>query len=196
MTATNTNTTNNMKQSDGFADHRKLVELVRNINSACDIALYQATSQQHDLMKYNVVLPSGPRLSYEGLHEDEQKVINAQIMGEGVVVIKVTLLAAGFVVGTKGRSIHQISSDTGASIKSWTLYYNTGENQKALRAFKISGSTSSILKTMQIITTAVNRYKELTEGEFTGQSVNRDQVIEGIYSTRQNTILLRLAMAR
>eukprot|EP01025_Chloroclados_australasicus_P063103 TRINITY_DN8323_c0_g1_i2.p1 TRINITY_DN8323_c0_g1~~TRINITY_DN8323_c0_g1_i2.p1 ORF type:complete len:395 (-),score=32.22 TRINITY_DN8323_c0_g1_i2:5477-6661(-) len=177
----NTNSSSSSCQEADSGDYQKLVDIVRNINSSCDATVYQATFHEHDLMKYNVVLPSGPRLSYEGLHEDEQKIINAQIMGEGVLVVKITLLAAGFVVGSKGRSIHSIAEQTQTTIKSWTLYYNaSGEVPKALRAFKVCGTTSAILKTMEIINAAVDRYKQLTEGSFVGQSVNRDQVIEGI----------------
>eukprot|EP01026_Neomeris_dumetosa_P061471 TRINITY_DN58036_c0_g1_i1.p1 TRINITY_DN58036_c0_g1~~TRINITY_DN58036_c0_g1_i1.p1 ORF type:complete len:109 (-),score=2.99 TRINITY_DN58036_c0_g1_i1:24-350(-) len=75
MTTCNINLHHNKMLNDR-SDYLQLIQIIKSINSNCDRALQEATSYQHDLMKYNVVLPSGPRLSYEGLYEDEQKVIS------------------------------------------------------------------------------------------------------------------------
>ena len=61
---------------------------------------------------------TGKRPQGIGTENVRQEIVTAE-RGDGSVVLRVTLLAAGFVVGPNGSSIHQIEAITGASIYSF-----------------------------------------------------------------------------
>lgn len=83
-------------------------------------------------------------------------------------MIKVTLLAAGFVIGAGGSSIRSIAHRTGADIKSWTEKGNHRREDSGLledniprpvRIFIISGVQNSRKEALGIICSAIDRYK-------------------------------------
>eukprot|EP01024_Parvocaulis_polyphysoides_P059132 TRINITY_DN6383_c0_g2_i1.p1 TRINITY_DN6383_c0_g2~~TRINITY_DN6383_c0_g2_i1.p1 ORF type:complete len:440 (+),score=65.01 TRINITY_DN6383_c0_g2_i1:338-1657(+) len=129
-----------------------------------------------------VLAPSGPRRPGEGVEDEEQGIVFAEKSDQGSVYVYITLLAAGFVIGPKGRSIHQICHTSGADVRSWSTNFTAGSKQppRALRVFQIQGDKDSILEAVKIMVTAVDRYKELSEGKYEGQVVDKEQTILGI----------------
>eukprot|EP01026_Neomeris_dumetosa_P014932 TRINITY_DN15560_c0_g1_i3.p1 TRINITY_DN15560_c0_g1~~TRINITY_DN15560_c0_g1_i3.p1 ORF type:complete len:219 (+),score=19.20 TRINITY_DN15560_c0_g1_i3:256-912(+) len=126
--------------------------------------------------------PSGPRRPGEGVEDEDQGIICTEKTEQGAVYVYITLLAAGFVIGPKGRSIHQICHVTGADVRSWSTQFSAGSKKttRALRVFQIQGDADSVLDAVKIMVTAVDRYKELSEGKFEGQVVDKEQTILGI----------------
>ena len=82
------------------------------------------------------------------------------------------MLAAGFVIGPKGRSIRAIAENSNTFIESKTV----GD----YRQFIISGEPDDILTATKVVTEAVNTYKSLTEGEFEGTVVQPKILVCGI----------------
>ena len=78
------------------------------------------------------------------------------------MILKVTLLAAGFIIGAGGASVRGISRKTGADIKSWTETSRPDGNARPLRVFLVEGAPESTRAALQIINEAVDRYKVLT----------------------------------
>eukprot|EP01024_Parvocaulis_polyphysoides_P004616 TRINITY_DN111482_c0_g1_i1.p3 TRINITY_DN111482_c0_g1~~TRINITY_DN111482_c0_g1_i1.p3 ORF type:complete len:118 (-),score=17.87 TRINITY_DN111482_c0_g1_i1:9-362(-) len=58
--------------------------------------------------------PSGPRQKDVGIDQTQQGIMHAQMAADGSVVLKVSLLAAGFVVGPKGATIQKVCQISGA----------------------------------------------------------------------------------
>lgn len=82
------------------------------------------------------------------------------------------MLAAGFVIGPKGRSIRAIAEKCNTLIESRTV----GD----YRQFIISGEPDDILTATKVVTEAVNTYKSLTEGDFEGAVVQPKILVCGI----------------
>jgi hypothetical protein len=57
--------------------------------------------------------PSGPRKAGEGVEEEEQAVVSVEWLPAGGLQLSVTLLAAGFVIGSSGASVREITQHTG-----------------------------------------------------------------------------------
>lgn len=90
------------------------------------------------------------------------------------IVLRITILAAGFVIGPRGSSIKMISDRCNVDIESKTV--RNGE----VREFKCTGNHKDVVKAVQIMKEAVNTYKILTEGDYKGQCVQSTMVILGI----------------
>lgn len=124
--------------------------------------------------------PSGPRLAGQGVEEEQQQVASIEIMPNGGLRLRVTLLAAGFVIGASGASIREIMRHTGSTIQSWTQQPEEGVYHRPCRVFCIQGTPESVLAASNIIHEAVERYKELCEGKRRGEFVQRLQYIHGV----------------
>eukprot|EP01026_Neomeris_dumetosa_P012936 TRINITY_DN1449_c0_g1_i10.p2 TRINITY_DN1449_c0_g1~~TRINITY_DN1449_c0_g1_i10.p2 ORF type:complete len:367 (-),score=36.30 TRINITY_DN1449_c0_g1_i10:284-1384(-) len=124
------------------------------------------------------ILPSGPRAPTEGIDEQEQGIMFIELKNGRIVVLYVTMLAAGFVIGSKGISIRQICEITQAQIRSVTL--QPGRFPRTTRLFEISGTQVQCLKALNIIVAGVQLYKTLTEGSMEGQRVEQVQYAEGV----------------
>eukprot|EP01024_Parvocaulis_polyphysoides_P046758 TRINITY_DN441_c0_g1_i1.p1 TRINITY_DN441_c0_g1~~TRINITY_DN441_c0_g1_i1.p1 ORF type:complete len:319 (+),score=19.33 TRINITY_DN441_c0_g1_i1:9-965(+) len=126
--------------------------------------------------------PSGPRVNSEGTQDGHQELAYAQITSEGDVILLVTLLAAGFVVGSRGSSVQKICERSGCNIKSWNTHVpiHSQQKPKAIRVFLIQGNKFGILEAIRLISAAVDRYKLLIEGAYKDQVVAPIQVVEGI----------------
>jgi hypothetical protein len=124
--------------------------------------------------------PSGPRRAGQGVEEEEQQVASIEVMQNGGLKLRVTLLAAGFVIGSSGASIREIMRHTGSSIQSWTQHPEAGGYHRPCRVFCIQGSAESVVAASNIIHEAVERYKELCEGKRRGEFVQRLQYIRGV----------------
>ena len=47
------------------------------------------------------VQPSGPRKPGEGVEDEEQGILSVERTGSGAIVLRITLLAAGFIIGPR-----------------------------------------------------------------------------------------------
>lgn len=124
--------------------------------------------------------PSGPRRQGEGTEEEEQEVVSIETLPGGAVQIRVTLLAAGFVIGASGSSVREIMQNTGAMVQSWTQQAGADGYRRPTRVFRVSGTRRAVQNASEIITEAVERYKELCEGKRRGEFVQRQQRVRGV----------------
>lgn len=124
------------------------------------------------------VQPSGPRKPGEGIENEEQGILSAEPVQTGVM-LRITLLAAGFIIGPSGASVRDVMRHTHADIKSWTEQ-NPTKVRRPCRVFLIEGDSNSITAALQVVVAAVDRYKELCEGRYTGQAVPRIQRVCGV----------------
>eukprot|EP00887_Chlorella_sp_A99_P001213 scaffold14.g1213.t1 len=123
--------------------------------------------------------PSGPRQAGQGCEDVEQGVVLAEALPSGGAVVRITLLAAGFVIGPSGSSIRDICKLTGANIKSWTVNPD-GMCPRPARQFVVDGPAPAVAAALGVVCDAVARYKELCEGKYAGQSVPRLQRVSGM----------------
>jgi len=110
----------------------------------------------------------------EGCTSDSQEITSAICLDDRTVLLRITILAAGFVIGPKGSSIKSISEKFDVHIQSKTVL--GGE----YREFKCSGERANLMKCIQTIKEAVCTYKRLTEGEFKGACIQSSLIICGI----------------
>lgn len=126
------------------------------------------------------IQPSGPRRSGEGVEDEMQGVLRVDRTPSGGAMLRVTLLAAGFLIGPSGCSIRTIGKETGADIKSWSE--KSGPLcPRPSRCFIVEGRKKAVCRALEIIRDAVARYVELTEGPAAGSLVQRCQPIRGIH---------------
>jgi hypothetical protein len=96
------------------------------------------------------------------------------------VSLRITLLAAGFIIGPIGGCVREITRLSGASIRSRTVLADNLCHRDC-REFTIEGpSDASVAHAMSIMIDAVNRYKTLCEGKCAGQVVPRSQHVAGV----------------
>jgi hypothetical protein len=60
------------------------------------------------------------------VEDEDQGVLSAEPTATGGARLRVTLLAAGFVVGPSGSSVRQLSHATGAEVRSWNETWQDG----------------------------------------------------------------------
>ncbi|MCO5611174.1 hypothetical protein L7F22_065424 [Adiantum nelumboides] len=125
-------------------------------------------------------LPSSP-------HEDHRVVSTHFHDGATQAIMKVTILAAGFVIGARGISARLIGQVTGAVVHSWTERTAGAcrsppppHHLPPVRLFRIEGKRSSVQAAVALIHEAVSKYKELCESKRRGEFVQRDHVIGGV----------------
>eukprot|EP01025_Chloroclados_australasicus_P041394 TRINITY_DN4384_c0_g1_i1.p1 TRINITY_DN4384_c0_g1~~TRINITY_DN4384_c0_g1_i1.p1 ORF type:complete len:379 (+),score=15.00 TRINITY_DN4384_c0_g1_i1:295-1431(+) len=149
----------------------KLLKVIQKINGG-DVLQYNGGYKHVSCARV------GPREGEEGLWEGEQKILSAVVKDQHCrhVMLEITLLAAGFIVGSKGVSVTKIWHKTGASIRS----YSSKSTQRTTRIFNIQGTHFQVLQTISIIVEAVDRYKELVDGKYADQVVESLQEIQGI----------------
>lgn len=121
---------------------------------------------------------SGPRQAGEGCEEMQQGITTMKELPGGGMEMRITLLAAGFVIGSGGASVHQIIQKTGATVQSWSEKALPGK--RACRAFRVLGKREKISYAVEIIQAAVQRYKDLCEGKSQGIYVQRQQYVHGV----------------
>jgi hypothetical protein len=112
------------------------------------------------------------------VEEEEQAVVAVEKLPNGGVQLRVTLLAAGFVIGASGASVREISATTGAVVQSWSEGPVAGCHRPS-RVFRVQGQRRAVAAAVEIIHEAVERYKELCEGKRRGEFVQRQQRIRG-----------------
>eukprot|EP00884_Botryococcus_braunii_P017438 jgi/Botrbrau1/4378/Bobra.105_2s0024.1 len=135
------------------------------------------------------VQPSGPRKPGEGTEDAEQGIMRAYIdPNSGGVCLVITLVAAGFIVGERGKHVRAIQERTGTHILSANselfdkqdIHQKIADNERPNRKFLITGEPSNVAQALRIIMDAVDHYKQLTEGACCGQRVGSEQIIHGI----------------
>eukprot|EP01025_Chloroclados_australasicus_P000188 TRINITY_DN10092_c0_g1_i3.p1 TRINITY_DN10092_c0_g1~~TRINITY_DN10092_c0_g1_i3.p1 ORF type:complete len:652 (-),score=68.92 TRINITY_DN10092_c0_g1_i3:265-2001(-) len=130
------------------------------------------------LYAQNWIKPSGPRRPGEGVEDCEQGIINVGLYESGVTMT-FTQLLAGFLIGPNGTSIRDLMRRTGCHVKSFTENVQIGRNLRTRVFILQADEPQSILLCMDVILAAVDRYKELAEGQYQGKYVNRIQKIKG-----------------
>eukprot|EP01024_Parvocaulis_polyphysoides_P040113 TRINITY_DN36454_c0_g1_i3.p1 TRINITY_DN36454_c0_g1~~TRINITY_DN36454_c0_g1_i3.p1 ORF type:complete len:313 (+),score=29.99 TRINITY_DN36454_c0_g1_i3:156-1094(+) len=163
----------------------QLSSLVDSINANSFLFLNDQDVDQIRERAHNssVYKPSGPRCSGEGVSDDRQGILSAQLSEDRFCcVLKITTLAAGFVVGRHGATIRTLCDKTGAKSISWCQTYGDGivSSPLDIRVCLIKGTTEAIYGTVDIICKAVQRYQDLVNGRCDERVVQAEQVIEGI----------------
>ena len=143
------------------------------------LSLADPSSALGPLRRAPIKGPSGPRRAGEGTEEEEQAVVTFERLANGGVQLRVTLLAAGFVIGAAGASVREISASTGAVVQSWSEGAVPGCHRPT-RVFRVQGQRKAVAAAVEIIHEAVERYKELCEGKRRGEFVQRQQRIRGV----------------
>ncbi|KAL4524956.1 hypothetical protein Ndes2526B_g07141 [Nannochloris sp. 'desiccata'] len=126
------------------------------------------------------LIPSGPRKRGEGCDDENQGIVAAEETPTGGARLRVTLLAAGFVIGPGGSSIRAISNKSGADIRSWNDSLTTNGRARRVRTIVIEGNHRSVCLALAILCEAIELYKELCEGKYCGKHVDRCQYIRGV----------------
>ncbi len=103
----------------------------------------------------------------------------AEPTGTGGVRLRVTLLAAGFLIGHIGGCIREISRISGSDVRSRTVAADA-RCPRDCREFTIEGADAAVAHAMSIMADAVKRYKSLCEGGCAGQVVSRSQHVAGV----------------
>ncbi|KAL0055988.1 hypothetical protein WJX82_006439 [Trebouxia sp. C0006] len=126
--------------------------------------------------------PSGPRILGEGIEDQEQGIMEATPTQNGGAVLRITLLAAGFVIGPNGVCVREVSRQSGADIKSWTDKHRASLDNKhrPCRNFLVQGTQKEVVLALDIICDAVDRYKALCEGRYSGQYVSKAQRVHNM----------------
>ena len=121
---------------------------------------------------------TGKRPAGIGTENEQQEIIMAE-KSENGVIIRVTLLAAGFIVGPNGASIHQIEAITGARIYSYNRS-NDRTVDRPSRQFHVEGPMSVVQHAVDIICHAIQLYKDLAEGNHRGMTVKRMHKLDNV----------------
>lgn len=100
------------------------------------------------------------------------------------ITLKITLLAAGFIIGPSGASVREICRFTGADVRSWTEP-PAGPTARRVRAFTVDGAPGQVASAATIILAAIDRYVSLTDGSHAGRTVGRAQEVGGIMFSYQ-----------
>lgn len=79
----------------------------------------------------------GPRQRGEGCNEDEQGLVSAEMAGSSAAKLRITLLAAGFVIGPSGVSVRDITRMTGSNIRSWNEFASVRGKDRKVRTLVI-----------------------------------------------------------
>eukprot|EP00879_Flechtneria_rotunda_P020407 GHRR01021470.1.p1 GENE.GHRR01021470.1~~GHRR01021470.1.p1 ORF type:complete len:477 (+),score=238.12 GHRR01021470.1:373-1803(+) len=92
------------------------------------------------------IQPSGPRRPGEGVENEEQGILSAEeVAGTGDVMMRITLLAAGFVIGPSGASVREVVRLSGADINSWTESQSSSRTRRPARVFMIKVGTCTVI---------------------------------------------------
>eukprot|EP01025_Chloroclados_australasicus_P013928 TRINITY_DN16526_c0_g1_i3.p4 TRINITY_DN16526_c0_g1~~TRINITY_DN16526_c0_g1_i3.p4 ORF type:complete len:365 (-),score=24.75 TRINITY_DN16526_c0_g1_i3:3310-4404(-) len=168
-----------------FVEMNQLLQLVQEINSQSFLFLNDDDVEQIRERAHNpsIYKPSGARGSEQGVSDERQGILSAQLSKDGFcVVLKITMLAAGFVVGPHGSTIRTVCELNGSKSISWCQTYGDGQLEHPLdiRVCLIKGPAPAIYRTIQIIRAAVQRYQDLVLGKCDEKVVRAEQIIEGI----------------
>eukprot|EP01026_Neomeris_dumetosa_P031275 TRINITY_DN2481_c0_g1_i4.p1 TRINITY_DN2481_c0_g1~~TRINITY_DN2481_c0_g1_i4.p1 ORF type:complete len:566 (-),score=79.20 TRINITY_DN2481_c0_g1_i4:1071-2768(-) len=158
------------------------VSYIRHFKITKQAAFFGLDRNNPQQLQQNFIKPSGPRRAGEGVEDGEQGIIKIEIQeSENAgykIVITVTQLIAGFIIGPNGISIRDLMRRTKCHVKSSTENPSLGCPRRT-RIFLLEGQEDVILKCLDVMLAAVDRYKDLAEGKLQGHYVNRIQKIKG-----------------
>jgi len=121
----------------------------------------------------------GKRRDGQGTEDAGQGIVDVRCTSRGTV-LRVTLLAAGFVVGPSGASIHQLEQVCRVKILSHNLPKDD-RCPRLTREFNImSSGVDAQADAVRVIQCAVHVYKQLSEGPLKGFKVRRLHLIRGV----------------
>ncbi|XP_073386017.1 uncharacterized protein [Physcomitrium patens] len=113
------------------------------------------------------------------LPSEDHRVVSTDYQAAGTqALMRVTLLAAGFVIGARGISARLIGQVTGAIVQSWTE--SCRPDSIPIRLFRIQGKKAVVQTAVSLIEQAVAKYKDLCECKRRGEFVQREHVINGV----------------
>ena len=121
----------------------------------------------------------GKRRVGQGTEDAGQGIVDARCTPRSTI-LRVTLLAAGFVVGPSGASIHQIEQVCRVKI----LSHNLPKDEhcpRLTREFNImGGGVDAQANAVAVVQCAVHVYKQLSEGPLQGVKVRRLHLVKGV----------------
>eukprot|EP01026_Neomeris_dumetosa_P076527 TRINITY_DN82333_c0_g1_i2.p2 TRINITY_DN82333_c0_g1~~TRINITY_DN82333_c0_g1_i2.p2 ORF type:complete len:195 (-),score=9.20 TRINITY_DN82333_c0_g1_i2:111-695(-) len=111
-----------------------------------------------DVVQFNQYLQAGVLSSFN--IEVVQGLVQAEYDPDmGGVVLRITQLIAGFLIGPRGLSIRDLAQGTGCVIKSWTEDASL-ECPRDTRVFVLEGSEPCVLMCLDVVIAAIDRYKD------------------------------------
>eukprot|EP00775_Hariotina_reticulata_P005621 gene5621-5859_t len=125
------------------------------------------------------IQPSGPRRPGEGVENEEQGILSAE--EDKAILLGFPAVSMCFKLACpSGASVREVVRLTGADINSWTEQASNLRGRRPARIFLIKGEARCVAQAIYVVTAAVDRYKELCEGRYCGQSVPRAQNVLGV----------------
>ncbi|KAL2630851.1 hypothetical protein R1flu_015537 [Riccia fluitans] len=110
---------------------------------------------------------------------EDHRVVSTEYQASGTqALMRVTLLAAGFVIGARGISARLIGQVTGSIVQSWTE--SSRPDAVPIRLFRIQGKKAVVQAAVVLISQAVVKYKDLCDCKRRGEFVQREHVINGV----------------
>ncbi|CAM6097500.1 unnamed protein product [Calypogeia fissa] len=110
---------------------------------------------------------------------EDHRVVSTEYQAAGTqALMRVTLLAAGFVIGARGISARLIGQVTGAIVQSWTE--SCRPDAVPIRLFRIQGKKAVVQAAVALIGQAVAKYKDLCDCKRRGEFVQREHIINGV----------------
>ncbi|KAH8975407.1 hypothetical protein BDL97_01G155700 [Sphagnum fallax] len=126
-----------------------------------------------------VVVPDHAHAARIMLPSEDHRVVSTEYQAAGTqALMRVTLLAAGFVIGARGISARLIGQVTGAIVQSWTE--SCRPDSVPIRLFRIQGKKAVVQTAVALIEQAVAKYKDLCECKRRGEFVQREHIINGV----------------
>ncbi|KAJ7287868.1 hypothetical protein O6H91_Y318200 [Diphasiastrum complanatum] len=111
---------------------------------------------------------------------EDHRVVSIEYQASSTqALMRVTLLAAGFVIGSRGISARLIGQTTGAMIQSWTDSCRE-DSIVPMRLFRIQGKKAVVQAAVSLIEQAVRKYKDLCDCKRRGEFVQREHLINGV----------------
>eukprot|EP00270_Netrium_digitus_P008808 TRINITY_DN2650_c0_g1_i1.p1 TRINITY_DN2650_c0_g1~~TRINITY_DN2650_c0_g1_i1.p1 ORF type:complete len:861 (+),score=134.74 TRINITY_DN2650_c0_g1_i1:278-2860(+) len=120
----------------------------------------------------------------ELVHSEDHRVIKVERSEDGrEAFVWVTLLAAGFLIGSSGAVARQIGTVTGTILQSWTEAAQGLQGMiegEEVRRFRIQGRKDRVERVIRLMYSAVLKYRELCERKRDGEFVLREHQIDGV----------------
>eukprot|EP01024_Parvocaulis_polyphysoides_P047065 TRINITY_DN44615_c2_g1_i2.p2 TRINITY_DN44615_c2_g1~~TRINITY_DN44615_c2_g1_i2.p2 ORF type:complete len:324 (+),score=50.66 TRINITY_DN44615_c2_g1_i2:210-1181(+) len=168
--------------AEGGMTVMQAVNFIRQHKITRQAAFFGLDNNSPQQLQQNWIRPSGQRRAGEGVEDGEQGIIAISIQEEDNIGYKIcitlTQLIAGFIIGPNGISVRDLMRRTRCHVKSNTEVPSLGCPRRT-RIFQLEGSEDTILKCLDVMLSAIDRYKDLAEGNLQGHYMNRIQKIKG-----------------
>eukprot|EP01025_Chloroclados_australasicus_P043768 TRINITY_DN4693_c0_g1_i4.p2 TRINITY_DN4693_c0_g1~~TRINITY_DN4693_c0_g1_i4.p2 ORF type:complete len:331 (-),score=33.02 TRINITY_DN4693_c0_g1_i4:2596-3588(-) len=173
--------------ADSLSALHQLKQLEVAINEASCLRLPQMSREE--IERLNVPefgTPSGPRQGRHGMADSRQGILSAQLTRKGDMVLRVTLLCSGFIIGKRGQSVGQINKSSGAVIESREAFVDALRTEDSdfdspnVRVFIIKGYPQCVLNATEIIMHVAQHYRDLVYGRIPERVVYEEQIVMGM----------------